>query len=572
MSRFASMITLAVLCLATALTDDLRAEPSPAAEGRLPSGEMRRGTVRKSGLSTDGKPASLDSARGTDPLSSFRQVTLLPGARSVRLRSQPLLVDWGDAGGLLTRSLAIDNALVRFQSTLGPVELPKRTLRSVLTYFKGEVTLEDPFSTIGPSWNRKGGVDVRTQRYGTPPSALPLTVPGQRLWREFDEPIARGSIRFLFFDDSRRFRHRRWYVAVTFGSSPRPQLRIEPGWDRDFYTVSAGPLLELETQAIPRTVGWKEIVIDFGSDGMVITLDDQLLAWRHRSKELPPLSRLEFGTDDGPDDEDAEAWIDDLRIITKWPERTTLLSDPHRTMVATGTGDAWFGTLESADEEAVTLAGAERKRFDWNDISRLVLPDSAEPTPLVWEGEIGLLRLRDGSRLIATLLDADESSWTIDHPLLGRRTVALEHLDSWKPLLVGRRTLFYPRSFHLGEKVVTSFDRPVPDGSRLRASFQHEAKPGTAWLTFRWNLKDSPLSAPRMLPGNFGLWVNGQSLGKLSSLARVDDGLARIALPEQVLHAGINSLEFMPLVAGDLEEVEFSGLALELESREDATP
>ena len=512
-------------------------------------------------------------------------------------------VELATGESLVAENLELDGVGVRFVSTLGPIELPRRVVREVYGAETGAALWRDRFAGIATDWVQTGSPAITTDRANSAPSSLLLTNADDGLARRLTPPVDLGTLSLTYYDTGITVPGRHWSIALGFGAEATPDLKIVPGWESATGSISIADSLGIPTLPWARSTGWHELEISFGPGQLLVTVDEAVVVASLAKGIDRPLTSISFAIDaapaarskrsgeplaaDSPRNVDGapqatRVWIDDIALTERASLSSRLVSDPARTDVLETTGDQWLGELLGADARGIRLriAAGQEVSIPWTRVRSARFPDVAVPD-LTWTGEIGDLSLRDGSRLVAVREAVDEARWQVSHPRLGRRSVAVDQVAGWTPRVVGRRIALPGATYHSGTKLVAGFRRPDPDGTAYETSFELPEPAGSAVVCLRAaGMEGMGPQAPfastlRAGPMRSELWINGRKVdffNRLLGARSTPDVEMRLPVPAGFLKVGSNVLGIRGVPdprTGGFDEVEILSIALEqsLENR-----
>jgi hypothetical protein len=533
------------------------------------------GTASKAG----GQPALLTPAAGKSvPLVEFDRIEL-PVASAPPPDSPTVRLAWGAGEELLAAPPTIDAKNIRVVASIGTFAFPRRSLRQLSAPRSGITRLEESFRTLTADWTSAGEPKLDSRRFRSAPSSLLLEVSGQSVERAITPRLVAGEFLFWIDDESPRD-SAGWTASFAFGDPKPAILKIGRSGDRGALTAACIGSPKISFREAPSRTGWRRVRLTFSPTSIALTVDDAAVAWSFDQGMGGPLTKIRFERLQAPAAQQSSSAVrfDDLTLIESYSRKGSGLADPSQAQLTDQEGDRWFGELKSSDANGMVfrLATGATLRTPWDRFRSLEFASSPASPRLEWTGEIGRLSAPGVGEWVASLIAADEKEWTLEHPLLGRFKIPTERISSWTPRVWGRRTELFAGPFHLGDKLASEFDRPMPDGTKLRTEFTLAAVPVKSRLCL-WvqGMEGTGLLAPfasRLRAGSLRseVWINGKNIDYLNrhiASRSAEPTPLQLDVPVDALRVGDNTLEIRQTPdakTGAFDEAEVSQLTLEL--------
>lgn len=552
---------------------------TPLANGSK-DGQAYSGLITKTGE----KPARLHTADQQDhTLADFDQVRFQPDTE-VRAFSRlrfPFRVSWNRWESVAAMPPNITGHELRLTSPLGQHHFSADSLFEINAINDADPIWAETFDSL-THWQSENGVTVSTEKFYSAPSSVSLSAMSTALSRNVDPPLREGRFSFYFYDTGTMQPGCQWTVGLQLGDGKQPPkvLEVIGGWDQRAYKVRLPEELKEATVGVPRSTGWHQCEIELGERGLIVRIDEASMVTHRHPLSLGALREVAFRRSiSGSEPQGApELWLDDVMLTVASSFEPISFADPSQAQLLDSRGDQWLGTLTAADDKGLTfrLAGDFDQTFTWEQVQSLRMPSDITPSaePLLWEGEIGRLNSPPAS-LWVELRTANADHWTVRHPLLGELSVPTSTILRYEPRVIGRRQEILSGSYHLGNKVVPDFHRPVADGTACKLKFSWPNPQGNAWVTLYVDgLEGSGAMSPyarKIKQGHLAteLWLNGQKIETLNNLVALRPMQAielKIPVAMKVLRAGENILEIRQLAdpeTGFHDEVEISQVAIE---------
>ncbi len=421
-----------------------------------------------------------------------------------------------------------------------------------------------------------GDAAVRPGKGVAGTAGLVLQNVGDQATVTVDPAVAEGVAQLAYFDPGPA-RHRRGYLMeFTFRRGARRvplQVLLLPRSAMVALAMPEGPPVAVEP--IERSIGWHRLVVAQDEDGVVVTVDDALLAAFHQPLgELVECTvavpeALAAARPDGPPaaaaNRDEPLVVDDIEVRTR--RRTQLPRQPaaDQDEVLLYGGTQFYGELTNLDARHVSLRTEYGVlRFPWRVVHRVFLrPSQTQPVRLVGQRARLLLKtpnllapsestsVRRGANLEGVLQGVEADTFLLEHPTLGRLRVPIDQVRAIMPGRYGNWLLVDSGFHHLGDAVELHMQRPYPEGNQVTWHFQLEEVPKTIWLvmdvvdmepmypgaTYYAELRDGFLRTSVYVNGKEVDFVNRYLPRQRGRPARV-----RITLPRELLKVGDNTL------------------------------
>ncbi len=398
---------------------------------------------------------------------------------------------------------------------------------------------------------------------------------GDRATTRLDPPIAEGVAQLLYFDPGPKQHRRGYLMEFTFRRGARRvplQVLLLPRSSMMALAMPEGPPVAVEP--IERSRGWHRLGVVQDQDGVVVTIDDALLAAFHQPlgelvectvavPEELAAAHARGGQQDGAGDEPFR--VDEMEVRIR---RTTELprqpaADQDEVLLYGGT--QFYGTVTELDARHVALRTEYALlHFPWPAVHRVFLhPRETRPVRLTGQRARLVLRTSDplslasdvapdaGANLEGILRGMDQEVFLLEHPTLGEVRIPVAQTRFILPGRYGHWLLIDSGFHHLGDAVELGMQRPYPEGNQISWHFQLDSVPETIWLvmdvvdmepmypgaSYYGELRDGHLRTTLLLNGTEVDFVNRYLRRKRTSAVRV-----RIPLPREQLKEGDNVL------------------------------
>jgi hypothetical protein len=412
--------------------------------------------------------------------------------------------------------------------------------------------------------------------------------PGGRLAHELAEPLSTGRVEFLFFDEPASPTERSWRAVFEFRDGPKETvIEFQPTVDPAEYRSSVSAGATQASQRLSRSAGWRRLTLWFDAERLLLLIDGEILASVSPPRAPLVALRLENLLASGT----AIECVDDFLISSRRAATPAPLNSQPLDLARLASDDELFGRLRECGARDVLLEGRfGRRRFSWSDLNAIEF-GAAEPAACApVEGVIASIDLApalgdvtaEADHLVAAIRAADESTLSVDHPVLGPLTIPWREIARIKPRFHGQLILIDPGPFHLGDEIRDDFIVPVPAGPRREWKVTLAAPPRKAWLSLlvadlepAVGAQDAPLRD--QLADGFlrtGVTINARRLDDLNKSINLralpeNPQRLRIALPAGLLKGGENTIRLQQRPRRDdptqFDDCELSRVALEIE-------
>lgn len=456
------------------------------------------------------------------------------------------------------------------------------------------IVYED-FETETIGWKIPAGAAITPNREqarsGT--SSLKCSTSNPAIQYELAQLLLKGSVEFSFFLNPEAEPQGDCAAVFKWVRGQQP-LEIEVG------LVGPEPSYEMrlpadgdwQRQNIPRRPGWHTIGVRWQPDEMQVSLDGFPLAvGRIKGDSATQLAGVALTSSL----KSGAVWIDDFALVESAPDSHVALMQSDSDQLDLVSGDQLFGKLRGFDARHVQFtAGSVDSQVSWSEIRALQLTARPlAPRPVAgYMVRIDLQpwnhapTLKDADSLRGALRSVSKESCIVDHPICGRLTMPWKDIRRLEPAYLGQEWVLEGRVRHLGNEVKSAFATPVPEGTRLKWSFDLSTLPsGTSYVAL--TTSDLEPGAPETLPHQWlkqlraghltsELWLNDRRVAVLnhevSGRGTADQPRRlRIRIPDNSLVVGKNQLaiRLQPSTGDTIEydDWELRELRLEVEAQ-----
>jgi hypothetical protein len=453
-------------------------------------------------LETFGGPRTAGALRG-NPAEGFRFVPS-DGAAPTRLEPgmtvvfparppgpaagpPPFRADLGLGQRLSGRLVAVTDAHVRLADMTGEGGLTiARGGVAALVQRPGETQVfQDGFESLDTArWSIVGEPDVTAKPRTAGAHALKVPSGGASLTHWLDEPFGSGRLEVAFHDDGAVARGQHWFVDLTFrGPGGGETVRAVLGWSEETLAVESPSGPALAVQRLARAPGWHRLTIRFGPEATEISVDGNELA--HGKGPGGPLVEVRlasYGSRGAPAVGGLAGTLDDLRLVRFSEPSGFREVDATQDELRLPSGDQVFGTLRTADADALRFAIDGREvTFPWSEVAGVYFRRTAPPGEPI-DGLLVRLEWRAGpgkdpgdlNEVEGALVGVDAAALTVATPYAGRVAVPRERATALRVVGRGRRLVIDPTAHHLGIDFcdkAPELDPPQGEGRVLERSF-----------------------------------------------------------------------------------------------------
>lgn len=427
------------------------------------------------------------------------------------------------------------------------------------------IVYED-FETETTGWKNPAGtaITANRERARSGSSSLKCSTATPSIQYDLDQPISKGSVEFSFFLNPEEGPQGDCAAVFKWVRGQQPiEIEVSLLGSEPWYEIRLPADGDWQRQNVPRRPGWHVIGISWQSDEMQVSLDGfPLAAGRINGQSATQLtaaavtSSLKSGA----------IWIDDFALVESVPDSHVALMQSDSDQLDLVSGDQLFGKLRGLDARQVQFtAGSVDSQVSWNEIRELQLATRPlAPQPVAgYMVRIDLQpwthspALKEADFLRGALLSVNQESCIVDHPICGRLTIPWRDIRRLQPAYRGQEWVLEGRVRHVGNEVKSAFATPVPEGTRLKWSFDLATVPsGTAYVAL--TTSDLEPAAPETIPHQWlkqlraghltsELWLNDRRVAVLNHVVS-GRGTAdqprrlRIRIPDNSLIAGKNQL------------------------------
>ncbi len=390
-------------------------------------------------------------------------------------------------------------------------------------------------------WKLVGSPKISDREFTSGGHSLVLESPGQSAAFVLAKPLEVGSAGINFHLPS-TVAGARWQLEAEFQTSSGPKIvRVLLAGTAQTQVVEA-PSPRDEGTGVATAAGWHRLALEFGTDSLLVTVDDAVLWYSRQKGPGGPLRevRLTCIADAGP--VRGSVAFDEFTLLGAIPVRKRSDENADQDEAWLASGDQLFGKLTRLDRGGFELEGRlGQHRFSWAE-ARGVFPQHPAAAPATSEGAHVRIWLRPAAgnepdELEGVLRSLDDRQAILRHPALGDLTIDRARLRRLQPLFHGRRIELDNGTHHLGEK-----GRLVPGARPARAEGPR--------IEYTFRLADAPAPARLLLTflpldGRTEVLVNGSrvaDLGKSTDGGRTTQPVV-VPLRRDVLKAGDNLVE-----------------------------
>lgn len=509
----------------------------------------------------------------------------------------PFQIELGYQQWVSGRLSAVEDRVIRLEE--GPGGQPLVATRAGVLSLRqrpGEalVLLEGFENWDDSRWVRTGepSFDAALKRGGARSLKLPATA--SSLSCRLPNPVVAGRFEVAFHHPGKHAEGRRWYAETSFRgpSGSTIPIRAVLGFANDTPSVETPEGPALAVQRLLLGAGWHTLSVQFDPERIELAIDGNTLA--HGKEVKGALAEVRFvseGTGLEAVAEDLATHLDELKLVRHVTPPKSQGVDLQQDEARMITGDQFFGTLRSADQQGIALEVDGRPvKLGWPEVASLRFRRGTSPGA-VTEGQQVRVEWTSGSsreldRVEGVLVTVTDQSLRVHTPYAGTLDIPTHRLKSLRPLGRRLRLVLDPTPHHLGDQYLESFDPPQAEGGVLEFSFTLDPVPqGPAALVLDVievsgeadNLPYADFIRNKELRTN--VLINGQQFDYLNRhIADQNEAVERIRLPipADALRPGANRLRVEQ--TGKVKEPTFLddlgilGVALEFETDLGKTP
>ena len=402
-----------------------------------------------------------------------------PEAPTGREGSAPFRLKIGFGGVLSGQVGGLDGAGLQFHPA--GIEMPIKAARAGILGLeqpKGETRVfDDPFEAFDPHrWPIRVG-EIRLQPGGGLGEgggrALRMPSSSAAITHRFDEPIAAGRVEAAFYDEGRVAEGRRWFIDLGFsdGAGELAPARAVLGWETESYSVYCPRGPRLTVHRLSRTAGWHRFSARFGPNGLILAVDDSVLA--SGPGPAGSLVELRIGSSEeagAPVAADLAARVDDLSVARSIAPTGPIEEVADQDSVRLASGDQIFGAIAAVDDREVQIEVAgSTLALPWSEVAGLSFRRESATRPAV-VGWITRATWRSGpnsrelDQVEGALVAISETALTLDVPDLGPIALPRDRVEMIEPRYRAVRIVLDPHPRHLGDRYVPDLvpQRPEP--------------------------------------------------------------------------------------------------------------
>ena len=468
----------------------------------------------------------------------------------------------------------------------GPIAVRREHVAALLRRNAQQVVLQEGFETGLGRWVATGEAKTAADRIHSGKRVLRLGGQTGAVQHVLRTPIRAGQVSLYFCDGLDVDPGLEFYVRLDFSSAwggPR-RLKVILGWQELRYAVRMSNFESVPVRERVRQRGWRHLVVRFGSEGLSVTIDRQVLV--RTSEPVESVLRAvcvgaaRTGRRRPVGTPRAVGWIDDLALVRCVETQTHRHADTTQDEVLLVSGDQLFGTVSSLDEARVKLDGAFGPAvLGWDGVFGVYFGRRTRP-PQVLDGTLVAVWARHGDAWWGALHRLDLDALEMTTTFAGRFKIPRAAVRHMKLLFRGRRYEIDDDYHHLGNSFDQALRVPRPEGVSLVRRLRLAGVPDKAFTAasvvhmLGTGPEEDPEWREQLSKGRLRttLRINGQVVGALNDHVshQSDDPVRiRIPVPAGLLRKGDNTFEIRtsPQAVSTQEYDDFGlwGLALEVE-------
>lgn len=355
--------------------------------GRAEEGVLRNGERVPGELSSDGEGRLLFRRLGQAapvPLNDMDQIRF-PSQRlpPLRVGAGFRVVLRGDQH-LTGELLGIDSDKVRLRTAWGDnLSIPRAAVVAV-RHVPGFVTLfVDDFENDLNSWRLTGKPVLTTKQHTSGQRCLYLNSPTQAAEYTLSTSLVAGRAGINVYD-SVQAQELAWQMEAQFAGStgwPTVRVRLDPRTDR--YTAEVVGTAAT-TGRLPRKDGWQRLAMEFSSDRLVLSLDDDILVSCRQPRSGGALRNVRLCCTQHASSPrgNAEALFDDFSLALAVPELPHPKGDPEQDEIWLLSGDQLFGHVLDGTAATIQLRGSFGSRvLRWSEVRAIYFRQAGTSVP-----------------------------------------------------------------------------------------------------------------------------------------------------------------------------------------------
>ena len=468
----------------------------------------------------------------------------------------------------------------------GPIAVRRDEVAAVTRRNARQLILSDDFEQGLARWQVTGEARTVPTRVHSGRRALRLGAEPGAVLHALRAPIRAGRVSLWFYDGLDVDPALEFHVRLDFSSAwggPR-RLKVILGWQELRYAVEMTNFESVPVRERVRRQGWHELAVRFGSGGLLVTIDRQVVVHTSRPVEVVlhalHVAAARTGRRRPVRAPKAFGWVDQVQVVRHIETRAHPQMDLAQDEVLLVSGDQLFGALSSVDPKRVVLGGDfGTVTLDWEQVYGVYFGRRARVAQIL-DGWVVSARSRHGDAWWGTLERLDVDWLEMTTTFAGRLKVARGDVRYLRPLFRGRRYEIDDDYHHLGNSFDRSLAVPHPEGTELTKSLLLPEAPKKAFVACTvvhmvgTGADEDPDWRAQLARGHLRttLTINGQPVGAINDqVTRQSDQpvRVRIPVPPGLLRKGDNTFEIRtsPQEANASEYDDFGvwGLALEVE-------
>lgn len=295
------------------------------------------------------------------------------------------------------------------------------------------------------------------------------------------EEIAEGGVSLSWLDvepDRTPRTSCEWSLELVFAADDSTEtLRLLLGGDARELPVRWEGAGKLDVRDIPHRDGWRHLRVQWNSRGIVVLVDNEILATGAVPKlpwtELRVRRAAAGGGEEGGGTNRPEVRLDDLRLFRSVAALPLPPRQGERAGLWLSSGDVLYQPDLVERFLNGDPPGGRVPQRDWAFV-RGVIPQhtTVAPTPpplegwwvrLDWQPRYGE-RWEEPGHIRGILLEVTAATLVLRHPWLGTLTLPLDAIARLTPLWQGRARELDPLVHHLGNNTRPGWQVPTPEG------------------------------------------------------------------------------------------------------------
>jgi hypothetical protein len=294
----------------------------------------------------------------------------------------------------------------------------------------------DDFEKELKSWRLAGTPALTTRQHVSGQRSLCFNGQGQAEFT-ISEPLSAGRAG-INFHDGVQAKGLSWQFEAEFANSvgwPTVHVRSDPQAGK-YWGELSGPVAA--KSQLPRQEGWQRLTMEFGSDTLVLSIDDAILLSCRQPAAGGALRKVRLRCTVRTSESGGEVFFDDFSLARAVPDLPHLKTDSEQDELWLLSGDQLFGDVADATGGKIRLrAGFGSRSISWGDVRGIYFRQSG-PTRKP-DSKMVRLWLRSGIGFEPDVLEGvvrrlDKHRLVLSHEALGELEIERKRLHRLKAL------------------------------------------------------------------------------------------------------------------------------------------